>query len=344
MKADSARLLALCGGYFASYTLTGLAVKYFQGPAERGFPGMPEMTYLVYSTFGGSALCLLVVAAAGWWKLGPAADPARRRRELAFMTLSGLCTAVVIPSTTLLYSLPISVMVAMVIMRGSIIVLSRLVDAVQAWQGLLTRRVYPEENVAVGFSLAAVGTHLVTGDADFAFLADPAAMTILGSYLVAYAIRIYAMNWFKNTRAPGVPGPDNKAWFAGEQAVASLALVAVTGMVVGTAGEVGPAAEVRDALLAPSPWAGPALLSGGVFGVVAFFSVFIFMFQGRTATFAGMVNRLTSLVAGTTATLLSWLLFGFSAPKLQDWVSLGFILIAVALLTQAEARRAHEGA
>ena len=46
------------------------------------------------------------------------------------------------------------------------------------------------------------------------------------------------------------------------------------------------------------------MLSGIPYGAVAFFSVFIFMFQGRTATFAGLVNRLTSLIAGTTATLL----------------------------------------
>ena len=30
-------------------------------------------------------------------------------------------------------------------------------------------------------------------------------MTILGSYITAYSFRIYIMNYYKNTRAPGVP-------------------------------------------------------------------------------------------------------------------------------------------
>lgn len=339
MQADSRRLLALCFGYFATYTVTGVGVKYFLGPEDRGFPGLSDMTYLVYSTAGGNLLCLSVVAALGWWRLGPTDDPARRRRELGFMGLSGLCTAVVVPTTTLLYSLPISVMVAMVIMRGSIIVISRLVDVVQSWQGLLRKRVLWEENLAVGFALLAVAVHLLAADAHFDFVGDPIAMGILVSYLLAYAVRLYLMNWFKNTRVPGVPGPDNRAWFAWEQLVASAGILALAVTAGVLAGETGPAAEVRDAVIAaPSVWPW-ALLSGGVYGVVAFFSVFIFMFQGRSATFAGLVNRLTSLIAGTAATLLSWVFFGFSPPKVQDWVSLGLILVAVALLTRAERRR-----
>jgi uncharacterized membrane protein YccC len=67
------------------------------------------------------------------------------------------------------------------------------------------------------------------------------------------------------------------------------------------------------------------------------------MFQGRTATFAGLVNRLTSLLAGTTATLVMAAFFGFSWPTTQQWVSLGFILVAVYFLTRAEKKRVAEG-
>ena len=73
-----------------------------------------------------------------------------------------------------------------------------------------------------------------------------------------------------------------------------------------------------------------------------FFSVFLFMFKGRTATFAGLVNRLTSLTAGTIATLLSAIFLGAKFPKLQDWISLGFILVAVWFLTIAERKRTAE--
>ena len=84
------------------------------------------------------------------------------------------------------------------------------------------------------------------------------------------------------------------------------------------------------------------MIAGIPYALVAFFSVFIFMFEGRTATFAGLVNRLTSLLAGTTATILLWVLFKQKFPSIQDWVSAGFILVAVYFLTRAERRRTME--
>lgn len=341
--ADTRSLVRLCAGYFVFYVITGVAVKYFQGPAAEGFPGMEGIPFLFYNTAGGSLLCLAVVALAGWW--GAGGRPAGR--DLVVIGVSGLCTAVVIPATTLLYSLPISVMVAMVIMRGSIIVISRLVDALQIRQGLVTRQVQPEENIAVGFALAAVGTHLVLADAaGFAFLDNGPAVTILGSYIAAYAVRIYLMNWFKNTRARAAQGgrgvPDNRAFFAWEQLFASIAIAAVVvGLLV--AGPAGAVVDgLRGAITPPHPaWPG-AMLAGGAFGIVAFFSVFIFLFKGRSATFVGLVNRLVSLVAGTAATLISALVFGGTLPTSTDWISLGFILIAVVFLTRAERRTSRD--
>jgi drug/metabolite transporter (DMT)-like permease len=98
-------------------------------------------------------------------------------------------------------------------------------------------------------------------------------------------------------------------------------------------------ADFREAITHPS-WT--AILSGVPYGIVAFFSVFIFMFKGRTATFAGLVNRLTSLLAGTAATLLLFVFFKTEFPSVKDWLSVAFILIAVYFLTRAEKRRVAE--
>ena len=331
--AGTRRLLQLCGGYFASYLVTGVLVKYFQGSAESGFPGMSDLQFLVYSTAGGTVLCVTFVVLAGWWRLPVGAD---RRRLLWVMVPSGVCTAVVVPTTTLIYSLPITVMVAMVIMRGSVIVVSRLVDAVQIAQGVLKRRVYPEENIAVVFSLAAVAVHLVYSDG--AVRLTPAAFVILGAYIAAYAVRIYLMNWFKNTN-PDLR-VDNRSYFAIEQVVASTVLVLALAGVVFVSPTMGPGLGIAEAVTFPHRAWLPALGAGMIFGIVAFFSVFIFMFKGRSATFAGLVNRLTSLIAGTGATVVSALLLGTSMPKRADWVSLGLILVAVGFLTRAERRRA----
>ena len=364
---SSGRMLQLCAGYLLSYVLTGVAVKVFTGGIRQ--PPMPEFAYLLNSTIGGSVLCLAVVFALGWVRLrsnrrvrwGPWSIPS----ETGYIVLSGVCTAVVIPTTTLMYSLPVSVMVAMIIMRGSIIVISRVVDAIQIRQGLLRRRVYAEENWATVFALLAVGTHLalapmvawldrlgmtvpaglngVAGGGQFEFMRSGLAVGILGSYVVAYAIRIYVMNYFKNTRAPGVD-QDNRGYFAIEQIAASLTMALVVAFVAGPAAWLGwndpRLADLRNALHHPDP---AAILSGIPYGLVAFFSVFIFMLRGRTATFAGLVNRLTSLIAGTVSTLLLFWLFRSAAPKPADWMSLAFILVAVGFLAAAERRRTRSG-
>jgi hypothetical protein len=238
-EGSTARLLRLCAGYFVFYVLTGLSVKYFLGSAAAGFPGMSDLEYLVYSTAGGNIVCVGYAVARGWHRLESAdrVTLAGRSvpRELLWIVPSGVCTAVVVPTTTLMYTLPVSVMVAMVIMRGAIIVISRLVDAIQIRQGILTRTVYGEENVAVVFAILAVAVHLgfERGGAGFDFVASPAALGILSAYIVAYAIRIYIMNYYKNTRPPGAR-LDNQGFFGVEQLAATATLLLIGALVLGS--------------------------------------------------------------------------------------------------------------
>jgi hypothetical protein len=237
-------------------------------------------------------------------------------------------------------------MVAMVIMRASVIIISRLVDAVQIYQGLLTKRVFWEENAAVIFALAAAAVNIFwVGQGGFEFVHSFAAMSILGSYIVAYAIRIYIMNYYKNTRGKGVK-LDNNGFFAIEQIAASIVMIAVgVGLFRATDWFGATNNQVKifhDSLINPNSFWFWAIVAGMAYGMVAFFSVFIFMFKGRTATFAGLVNRLTSLSAGTAATVVSYLLFRGKFPEIQDWLSLFFILIAVGFLTRAEKKRTSE--
>jgi hypothetical protein len=254
----------------------------------------------------------------------------------------------------------------MVIMRGSVIVISRAVDAVQIRQGILKKKVYAEENWAVLFAMLAVAAHVALvpivaaleargvaagamlgvkpedARGSFDFLGSRAAMAILGAYIVAYSIRIYLMNYFKNTRGKGIP-QDNKGFFSIEQVAAGVTMLVAGWVLWNSTAFFGwtdvRVTDFRSALAAPT-WT--AILSGLPFGAVAFFSVFLFMFQGRTATFAGLVNRLTSLLAGTAATLLGHVFFAARLPSARDWISMGFILVAVAFLTRSERRRVAE--
>ena len=153
------------------------------------------------------------------------------------------------------------------------------------------------------------------------------------------------MNYYKNTRGKGVK-QDNKAFFAIEQIAATITML-LLGIIIFNSPklfgwEIEQVMEFRQAFIMPDNLWEWAMISGLAFGLLAFFSVFIFMFKGRTATFAGLVNRLTSLIAGTAATLIFAVVFGGKYPETEDWITLGFILIAVAFLTKAEKKRSGE--
>lgn len=343
-EGSTGRLLELCAGYFSFYVIFGVAVKFLRGPLD-----MNGIAILTFTTIGGTCIVFPIIIARKWYRLQSNKSVTKLGftfpSEFLYIIPSGICTAIVIPTTTLMYTLPITVMVAMTVMRASVIIISRVVDAIQIHQGLLDKRVYREENIAIVLALGAVGVHLYYGaqeDGGFDFLSNVPALVILGCYITFYAVRIYLMNYFKNTRAEGVK-LDNQGFFAIEQFAAMTTMVLLVGGLLLFASDGPRVTLFRDAVSTPPPAWGWAIVAGIPFGLAAFFSVFIYMFKGRTATFAGLVNRLTSLVAGTVATLIYWLAFDGSGPKTQDWLALGFIFLAVGFLTEAERRRAAEG-
>jgi hypothetical protein len=189
-EGSTGRLLQYCGGYFAAYVAYATALKWFQAPRPTGTPGMSSVEWLVYSTVGSTLVALGICVFRRWYRLESNRavqwGPLRFPSEWLYIVPSGVMTAIIIPATTLLYSLPISVMVAMVIMRGAVIVVSRIVDAVQIRQGLLHKRVHPFENAAVVFALLAVATTLFfasSTDGAFDFAHSGAAVGILGTYV-----------------------------------------------------------------------------------------------------------------------------------------------------------------
>lgn len=310
---------------------------------------MNDVEYLVYSTIASSLFCVAIVLVLGWLKR---ANWSEHRRELGVIIVSGVCTAFIIPATTLLFAMPISVMVAMVIMRAGVLIVSRAVDAILIWQGHLKKKVAWEENAAVVMALTAlslkpiIALTLGSGNVSkhFEFLSSPFVLSILGIYLLSYFLRLYIMNYFKN-QAGHTAAIDNRAFFSAEQISASLTM-AIVGLIVYYASTDSDAKSFlgKYVLSFTQPhiaWKS-ASFSGLAYGMVAFFSVFIFMLRGRTATFAGLANRLTSLIAGTTATLVSWAFFQGEFPGRSDWASLAMIFGAVALLYKSEMKARQE--
>ena len=347
-EGTTERLLQLAAGYFGTYVITGSLVKFFLAAKEQGGMGMTGIQFLMYSTLASSLFCISLVIYWKWYKfksnnytnfLG-----INMPKEFLYIIPSGVLTAVIIPTTTLLYTFNgVSVMVAMIIMRASVIVVSRIIDAVQIKQGLLHKKVYWEENAGVIFALSAIALKLVLVDkGDFDFINNFAFMAIFLAYILAYAIRIYIMNYYKNTR-PKNAIYDYKGFFGIEQISASVTLIiSLTIILLVSTNPESVVEQFQQAVSQPHEKWFSAIWAGIPYGIGAFFSVFLFMFQGRTATFAGLTNRLTSLIAGTVATLVVWQWLGNNPPKPQDWCSLTFIFIAVYFLGLAEKKRTKE--
>ena len=348
-EGSTHELLQLCFFLFFFYVINGVVVKYFQ--FYPGGPQLSDITYTVYSTIGGASIPLIVILVRKWYKFKSAQlihwGKIKFPSEFLYILPAGLCTAIVVVFTTLMYSFKdVSIMVAMIIMRGSIIVIGRIVDAIQIKQGILHKKVYAEENWGVFLAVLAVAADLVfvkTGD--FAFMSNPWAMFVLCTYVVAYAFRIYIMNYFKNTRPPHMHY-ETKGYFAIEQIFFMITALILAVIIFhwpnSLGGNVPVIQEFRNTITHPNPFWAWAILGGTAYGLMAFFSVFVFMFKGRTATFSSLVNRLTTLIAGTVATLLSWLFFTGKFPVTQDWLSLILIFISIAFITKAEKKRVKE--
>jgi len=360
---STARLIQYSFLYLILYVIYTVLTKLMQHTYD-----LSGTVFTIYNTIGGTLVCVLVVIIWKWYKFQSSNwikfMGINMPKEFLYIIPSGICTAIIIPTTTLMYTLPISVMVAMIIMRASIIVISRIIDQIQIWQGILKKKVYAEENIGAIFAIFALSIQLFmkiktdngikieffkVNPGDFDFIKNKAAMTILTFYLVAYTIRLYIMNYYKNTRPKGSVY-DMKGFFAIEQIASTITLILI-GFLYYYFSKVDFSIPDYSKTFAyqfkfafnnvPDKWFW-IVLSGFPFGAAAFFSVFLFMFKGRTATFAGLVNRISSLVAGTFSTIIVVALFGIGKVKSEDWVALIFIFIAIYFMSKAEKKRVCE--
>lgn len=162
---------------------------------------------------------------------------------------------------------------------------------------------------------------------------------------LCYSGRLYIMKYYRNTRAPGVK-QDNKDFFAIEEITAAIVLGIIAIILFNSPKWFGWTAsqilQFKDAISSPHPMWAWAAFASIAFGIIAPFSVFLFMFKGRTATFTGVVNRLTALLAGITATLICWIFFDMRFPKSLEWTSLVFVIIAIIFIGLAEKKRVAE--
>ena len=328
-------LLSLCGGYFTLYVIFGMAMKYFLKIAK-----INGMVLFGYSLLASMPIVLAYVLWKRWPQKLESEDSTgflgRYPTEYKWIGLSGVCTGFVIPTTALLYTFGFSVMVAMIIMRSSLIVISVFVDWILIYQGHSTKKVRPWEYAAVIAALGAVaiiiGTGFVQKDkGHFNFLGDPMFMGTMALYIVPYGFRIYILNRFKTK-------VNQKAIFGIEQisAFGTVALGVTIALLAFHLGGWKPPQMTNFAHgLNPINWQFGPMFWFTSYGGVAFVSVFIYLYRDGSATFNTTLNRMTSLLAGTVATVLLHEVFGLRAVRPHEWGAFGMVILALFFLGMA---------
>lgn len=309
--------------YFACYVpYTGLTKAISDGSYPGSAPGVPGATLLPLANLAALAVLVVAFTVAGWWR------HASRRVvlgvELPFpgrwTALSGVCTAIILTTTTLAYTFQgVSIVFVMLLMRGGVLVLAPVVDAVAArptrwfsWFGLAIALLA----VIAGFSERA------------GYALSPACVANLALYLGAYFVRLWVMSRVAKTADPEA----TRRYFVEEQLLgAPLIVVGLAALALLGTGELSD--QVRDGFwsLPSSNLALETILIGALSQGVILFGSLVFL-DHRENTYSVPVNRSTSTLAGVVASLGLAATLGTALPTPRELEGAGLVLLALALL------------
>ncbi len=302
-------------GYLLSYApyaaLTKLLTSGRLGAAAdlSGFELLP-------ATIVGTLLVLpLLIAALGWWKY--VARPDRH------ILVSGFGTALIIGCTTLAYTFHgVSIVLALLLMRGGVLVLAPLVDV------LFGREVRWFSWTALALSLLAV--FIALRDAG-SYRLSVAVLANLGCYLSGYVLRLPCMTHAAKVRDAAT----TRRYFVSE-AVVALGFLTALPIVLAIAGKGAWMLELRRG------WTGmlalpallPALGVGALYAMLYVFGTLIYL-DRRENTFCIPLNRASSLLSGVITALALQSLLHFGQVPASQLEAAAVIGLALLLLSPA---------
>jgi len=324
-------IAALCFGYFASYVPYSMMTKMitdglFSGMDGVGFSGFEIQPVIVLGSF---ISMYFFITSARWWKYCTHSKlfGISLPRPQWFTFISGLCTASQIITTTLAYTFSgISIVFAMLLMRGGVLIIAPMVDLLVKKR---KRRIYWPSWVASALSMGAL----------FVAFAEKAGTAItliagidIGLYLFGYFFRLYIMStWAKSDDVE-----ERKRYFAEEQMVANPVLL-IALFVVGLFGIGGDPQNITAQVwqgFVSYPFKGYFIVTFliGVFSYgTGLFGSLIFL-DKRENTFTVPANRASSILAGVLATYLLYIYYGQKPPNIYHLTGAALIIFAIIFL------------
>lgn len=313
-------------GYFAAYVPYSYLTKMLSAGALPNLDGrsLAGLSLLPVSVAASAAGMLVFITALRWWKY------ANHSRVLGFdlphptrwTFLSGLCTALIIGTTTLAYTFEgISIVLAMLLMRGGLLIMAPVVDAISR------RRVRWYSWAALSCALLALLVGLYDTDN---YAISLLAGVDIAVYLAAYFFRLR----FMSRLAKSADGGANRRYFVEEQMVAAPILLAMLGAVALLGGDQGIAPSLRVGFTAywGAPFLGSIVLLGLFSQGTGIFGSLIFL-DRRENSYCVPVNRSSSVLAGVLASVWVAQAAGMSLPSGSQLVGAAIIIVAIMFLS-----------
>lgn len=324
-------IAALCFGYFAAYVPYAMMTKMitrglFAGMHGNGYSGFIILPVTVLASFVSMYFYLSI---AGWWRfanhrrIGTVSIPWPRW----YTFISGICTAGIIVTTTLAYTFNgLSIVFAMLLMRGGVLALAPIVDVVAIKR---RRQIYWPSWIAASLSLGALF---------MAFAGEGGmAMTVLATidvalYLASYFLRLY----FMSTYAKSHDVAEKKGFFTEEQMVANPVLFLLL-FVVGLVGRGMDPDSIPGTVwqgFVDFPFQGlfwTAFLIGILSYGTGLFGSLICL-DRRENTFTVPANRAASVVSGVIGTYLLAIFYGQRYPDVYQLIGVVLIVGAIFFL------------
>lgn len=324
-------IAALCFGYFAAYIPYSMMTKMitkglFAGQEGHGFTGFEIQPVVVLGTFIAMYAFLTL---SGWWKYATHSKVfgISLPRPRWYTLISGICTSGVIITTTLAYTFKgVSIVFAMLLMRGGVLAMAPVVDMIAVKR---KRKIYWPSWVAAGLSFSAL---IISFGGDSGMAMTVVAAVDVALYLVSYFMRLY----FMSNQAKSHDVDEKKGYFAEEQMVANpllFAVIVVTGLLGSQmAPESIPGQFWQGMTVFPTQgyfW--QALLIGIFSYGTGLFGSLIFL-DRRENTFTVPANRVSSVLSGVVATCLLGSFYGQKYPDSHELWGVGLIIFSIIFL------------
>lgn len=320
-----------CVGYFLSYIPYTMMTKMitsglFEGMNGTGFTGFQIAPI---SALGSFVAMYIFITAVGWWKFATHSKVfgISMPRPQWFTFISGLCTAGVIVTTTLAYTFSgISIVFAMLLMRGGVLIMAPMVDLIVKKR---KRKIYWPSWVA---SILSVTALLLAFSEKAGSKMTLIASIDIGIYLFSYFFRLFIMSH----RAKSDDVEERKRYFTEEQMVANPILF-ITLFVIAWMGRGGGVESLSAQL-----WSGFVFIpvSGyflatfliGVFSYgTGLFGSLIFL-DKRENTFTVPANRAASVLAGVVSSYLLGIYYTNKYPSAYELAGASLIIVAIGFL------------